>query len=152
MDQAVETRLLQADRFQKLRALRRLELRNLALEERRRCEPPASLPRQRASRRLLCKALPAARAASIDVRHVKLRLHGDEEEFARRGTLIVGEIGGASGLARLEHLLELEDSGGLRLDLRILRVPRQLFDSLSALLHRIEIGEHQLRVDHLNIV
>src|SRR6185437_15951501 len=89
--------------------------------------------------------------AIVNVRDVKHRLRGDELEVAGGGELIVGQVGGTRGFTVLEHRLDLRDAGDLALDLRVGRVFCQLLQPLRALLDGVQVSEHQLGVDDINI-
>jgi hypothetical protein len=64
-------------------------------------------------------AVSARQAGLVDVGDVELRLHGDEKEVAGDEALVVGEVGGAGGLAGVEDFEELLQRGVLGLDLLV---------------------------------
>ena len=89
----------------------------------------------------------------VDVGDVKHRLHCDEEEVTGDNSFIVGQVGDASGLARVEDGEKLLQGlgfglrggrGGLRFG-GFLGFDAALFDG-------VEIGEQELGIDDVDVV
>jgi len=88
----------------------------------------------------------------VDVGDVELGLGGDEEELARKGALIVGEIGGAGGLAGVKDGKQLLQHGVFGLGFGIASGFRGALYLGVALFDGVEVGEQKFGIDDVHIV
>ena len=77
-------------------------------------------------------------------------LVGQQEEAPRDLALVGREVHGERGPARVEGGLDLREDGVFR-GRRLVAALDLLADALAALPDRLEVGEHQLGVDHLDV-
>ena len=92
-------------------------------------------------------------ARLVHVRHIQLRLHRNQEQITREDLLIVRQLNRSRRLACTQHRQQLLYSAQLALLRRRRGVAlRSLLGFGQPLLHGLQIGQQQLRVDDLHIV
>jgi hypothetical protein len=151
VDQTVEAGLFEAHVLEEFVALGGFQLGDLGLE----CSADADYLGALFDGALLDRCgvgVALNKSGVVDVGDVKLGLGGDEEEFAREDAFVVGEVGGAGGLASVEHAEELLQHGVLGLGFGIAACFGGALYLGVALLDGVEIGEEELGVDDVHVV
>ena len=92
----------------------------------------------------------AAEVGLGDVGDEEHRLHRDEVQLAKGALLLVREVDGAQRRAFVDRLRRFRQRVGHRLRV-LLADARQTADAVEPFGDRVEVGEHQLRLDDLDV-